>query len=72
MKITSPKLHTSHLTVNEEALVRCQTALRAEGQGEYFGRHEAMRSFLETSGANAETSKLYPSVAAEVLLCAAY
>ncbi len=69
MKITSPKLQTSHLTVNEEALVRCQTALELKDRGEYERARESMRPFWQRVGERPNVEELYPSVAAEVLLC---
>ncbi|HKO99036.1 MAG TPA: tetratricopeptide repeat protein [Pyrinomonadaceae bacterium] len=70
MKITSPKLHTSHLTVNEEALLRCQIALELKDKGEYERAYEAMRPFWKNLGERPDTSQLHSAVQAEVLLCA--
>ncbi|HVQ35966.1 MAG TPA: helix-turn-helix domain-containing protein, partial [Pyrinomonadaceae bacterium] len=69
MKITSPKLHTLHLTANEEALLRCQTALELKDRGCYEGAGEAMGPLWTHVGERPKTEGLYPSVAAEVLLC---
>lgn len=69
MRITSPKLHTSHLTANEEALVRCQTALELKDKGDYEGVCEVLRPLWKRVGERPEISGLHPSVAAEVLLC---
>jgi tetratricopeptide (TPR) repeat protein len=69
MKITSRKLHTAHLTANEEALVRCQSALELKDKGDYCGAQEVMRPLWSGVGARPETKGLYPSVSAEVLLC---
>jgi tetratricopeptide (TPR) repeat protein len=69
MKITSPKLHTSHLSVNEEALLRCQTALDLKDKGCYEGAREAMGHLWARVGEHPELGGLYPSVVAEVLLC---
>jgi tetratricopeptide (TPR) repeat protein len=68
MRITSPKLHTSHLTANEEALVRCQTALELKDKGDYEGAREAMGQFWSRVGERPETNGLHSSVAAELLL----
>jgi tetratricopeptide (TPR) repeat protein len=69
MKITSLKIRTSHLTANEEALVRCETALALKDRGQYDRAREAMGSLWPSVGQRPETAGLYPSVAAEVLLC---
>ncbi|MDQ2974731.1 MAG: hypothetical protein M3R69_04860 [Acidobacteriota bacterium] len=69
MKIASPKLHTSHLTANEEALHRCQTALELKDKADYEGAQEAMRPLWMEFGERPEIRGLHPSVAAEVLLC---
>ena len=69
MKITSPKLQTSHLTANEEALVRCQAALEMKDRGDYEGARTAMSPLWRRIGERPEIKGLYPSVCAEVLLC---
>lgn len=70
MRITSPKLDFSHLTANERALLRCQTALELKDKGDYDGAQEVMRPLWKRIGKRPETKELHPSVAAEVLLCA--
>ncbi len=70
MKITSPKLHTTHLTVNEEALLRCQNALEIKDRGCFEGARDAMGRLWARVGERPEIGGLYPSIAAEVLLCA--
>ncbi len=70
LKIASPKLHTSHLTANEEALVRCQAALERKDSGNYESAQDAIRRLWRGVGSRPETAGLHPSVAAEVLLCA--
>lgn len=69
MRITSPKLQTSHLTANEETLFRCQTALELKDRSDYEGAQEAMRPLWKRVGERPDTKGLHPSVAAEVLLC---
>jgi tetratricopeptide (TPR) repeat protein len=69
MKITSSKLHTSHLTANDEALFRCRTALELKDKGSYEGAREAMGPLWTRVGERPETEGLYPSVVAELLLC---
>jgi tetratricopeptide (TPR) repeat protein len=69
MRITSPKLRTSQLAVNEEALLRCQTALELKDKSDYEGAQEALRPLWKRVGERPDTKGLYPSIAAEVLLC---
>jgi tetratricopeptide (TPR) repeat protein len=70
MRTASPKLETSHLTANDEALLRCRTALELRDKGNYDGAQEVMRRLWRGIGARPETAGLHPSIAAEVLLCA--
>lgn len=69
MKITSPKLNTSHLTANDEALLRCQTALELRDRGDFDGAQGVMHRLWRGIGSRPETEGLHPPVAAEVLLC---
>ena len=69
MKIASPKLHTSHLTANEEALVRCQAALERRDAGDYRNAQDVIRSLWKGMGSRPNLTGLHPSVAAEVLYC---
>src|SRR5688500_9765328 len=69
MTITSPKLNTSHLTANEEALLRCQAALELKDKGNYQGTQEVMGNLWKL-GERPNVAGLGPPVAAEVLLCA--
>ena len=69
MKITSPKLRGQHLTPNEEVQVRCQTALELKDKGDYEGAKDVMRPRWKRLGERPNLNGLYPSVAAEVLLC---
>lgn len=69
MRITSPKLDTSHLTTNEDALLRCETALEFKDKGDYVGVHEIMGPLWRRLEDRPEIQGLHPSVAAEVLLC---
>jgi tetratricopeptide (TPR) repeat protein len=69
MKISSPKMHTTHLTVNEEALLRCQTALELKDKGDADRAQEIMRPLWGHLGERPQTKGLHPSVAAEVLHC---
>jgi tetratricopeptide (TPR) repeat protein len=70
MKITSPKLDTSHLAANDAALRRCEVALNLKDKGDYRGVREVMRPLWKSVGERPETRGLHASVAAEVLLCA--
>jgi tetratricopeptide (TPR) repeat protein len=70
MRPTLLKFDTSRLTANEEALLRCQTALELKDKGEYFSAQEVMRPFWKGIGERPETERLSRGVAAEVLLCA--
>jgi tetratricopeptide (TPR) repeat protein len=69
MRITSPNLRTSHLTANEEALLRCQAALELKDKGDFEGARRTMGSLWGRIGDHPDLEGLYPSVAAEVLLC---
>lgn len=69
MKITSPKLPTSHLTANDEALLRCQTALEQYDREDHEGAQTTMRRLWKGVGERPNTSGLHDLVAAEVLLC---
>jgi len=69
MKITSPKPQTSHLTINEEALQKCQSALEKRDRGDYEGAREVMRPLWKRIGERPEVKGLHASVAAEVLIC---
>jgi tetratricopeptide (TPR) repeat protein len=69
MKITSPKLDTSHLTANDAALRRCHTALKLKDKGDYDGAREVMNPLWKRVGERPEIKGLHPSVRAEVLLC---
>lgn len=69
MKITSSEIAASHLSANEEALVRCQRALELKDRSDYQGIREVMRPLWSHVGDHPDTSKLHASVSAEVLLC---
>jgi tetratricopeptide (TPR) repeat protein len=68
VKITSPNLDTSHLSTNEEALLRCETALALKDKGDYEGVQEVMRPLWKCLGQRPDTKGLHSAVAAEVLL----
>jgi tetratricopeptide (TPR) repeat protein len=69
MTITPPKLKTSNRSINEEALDRCEAALRFKDKGDYGGALKIMRPLWKSVGERPEIERLHPSVSAEVLLC---
>ena len=69
MKITSLKIHASHITPNEEALLRCQTSLELKDKSDYEGVREVMRPLWGRVGDRPDLNGLHASVSAEVLLC---
>jgi hypothetical protein len=69
LKIASPKLHTAHLSANDEAVRRCEAALEQYDKGDYEGAQEIMRRLWRGVGERPQTKGLHPSIAAEVLLC---
>jgi tetratricopeptide (TPR) repeat protein len=69
MKITSPKLHTSHLNANDEAVDRCRRALELKDKGSYRRAQEVMSPRWERVGERPRLEGLHQSVAAEVLMC---
>src|SRR5688572_3449278 len=59
MKITSPKFHRAYLSPNEEALLRCQTALELKDRGDYRGAREALGDVWKRVGDRPQTSGLH-------------
>jgi tetratricopeptide (TPR) repeat protein len=70
MRTASLKQDISHLPVNERARIRCQSALELKDKGDYAGAQEIMRPLWKRIGERPDITGLYPSVAAEALLCA--
>jgi hypothetical protein len=70
VKIASLELHTPHSTPNEEARLRCETALELKDRSDFEGAQEVMRPIWQRIGERPELAGLHASVAAEVLLCA--
>jgi tetratricopeptide (TPR) repeat protein len=70
MKITSLRVNQSHLTANEEAILRCQTAFELKDRGRYDDALDVMKPLWGGLGKRPDTGRLYPAVAAEILLCA--
>jgi tetratricopeptide (TPR) repeat protein len=68
MRTTSPKLDTSHLTADQEAELRCHTALELKERGEYDRPLEIMLPIWKGIGSRPNTKGLSDAVAAEVLL----
>jgi tetratricopeptide (TPR) repeat protein len=69
LRIASPQLQTSHLSANEEALLRCRTALEQYDREDHEGAQATMRRFWRRIGERPDTTGLHASVAGEVLLC---
>jgi tetratricopeptide (TPR) repeat protein len=69
MRTTSPKLDAAHLTANEEATLRCQTALELRDRGDYDGARDVMAPLWSGIGSRPKTEGLHSSVVPEVLLC---
>lgn len=70
MRTTSPKLDTAHLTANEEAELRCRTALELKEKGEYDRPLEVMSPLWKGIGHRPSTKGLSDAIAAEVFLTA--
>ena len=69
MRTTSPKLDISHLTPNEQAELRCRTALELKDRNEYDAAREAMFPIWNgVIGSRPNTKGLRDAVTAEVLL----
>jgi tetratricopeptide (TPR) repeat protein len=67
--MASLKLDIAHLNAEDEALLRCKTALEQKDRGDYAGAQETMRPLWKRVGELPDTTGLDPSAAAEVLLC---
>ena len=70
MRTTSPKLDTSHLNANEEAELRCRTALELKDKGEYDAARDAMFPLWKGIGSRPDTKGLDADLIPRVLLCA--
>lgn len=69
MKIASLKLDTAHSNANDEALLRCKTALEQKDREDYAGAQKTMRLYWRGIGETPNTGALDLSAKAEVLLC---
>ncbi len=70
MRSASPKLDTSHLSRDEEALSRCEIALQQRDYENPQAALEIMRSWWRGVGTRPDTQGLQPETAANVVLCA--
>lgn len=70
MRTTSPNLDTSHLSANQEADLRCRTALELKESGKYDATLEVMLPLWKGIGSRPNTKGLHDVVAAQVLLTA--
>ena len=70
MRKASSKLDTSHLNANEEADLRCRTALELKDKGEYDAARKVMFPLWKGIGSRPNTTGLDQERAARVLLCA--
>jgi tetratricopeptide (TPR) repeat protein len=68
MRTASSKLDTSHLNANEEADLRCHTALELKDRNEYDAAREAMFPLWKGIGSRPNIKGLNDSVVAAVLL----
>jgi tetratricopeptide (TPR) repeat protein len=70
LKLASPKLDTSHLSRDEEALSRCEIALEQRDNENPQGALDIMRPLWHGVGTLPDTQGLQPETAADVVLCA--
>jgi tetratricopeptide (TPR) repeat protein len=69
LKLASPKLDTSHLSRDEEALSRCEIALEQRDNETPQGALEIMRPLWRGIGTRPNTRGLQAETAADVLFC---
>jgi tetratricopeptide (TPR) repeat protein len=67
--MASLKFDTAHRNANDEALLRCKTALEQKDRGDYAAAQATMRPLWKRVGESPKTTGLEPAVAAEILLC---
>jgi tetratricopeptide (TPR) repeat protein len=70
LKLASPKLDTSHLSRDEEALSRCEIALQQRDNENPQGALEIMRPLWRGVRTRPDTQGLQAETAANVVLCA--
>jgi tetratricopeptide (TPR) repeat protein len=68
MDITSPKIETSRLAPNAEALLKCQMALDLRDKSDYLGARAAMHPLWKTVGERPDLGGLHTEAVAEILL----
>jgi tetratricopeptide (TPR) repeat protein len=69
LKLASPKLDTSHLSRDEEAVSRCEIALEQRDNETPQGALEIMRPLWRGVGTRPDTQGLQPETAADVFFC---
>ncbi len=69
VKVASPQLNTFNQSANNEAVLRCKTALEQKDRGDYVGAQKTMRPYWSCLGETPNTHGLEQSVTAEVLMC---
>jgi hypothetical protein len=69
LKLASPKLDTSHLSRDEEAVSRCEIALEQRDNETPQGALEIMRPLWRGVGTRPETQGLQPETVAYVFFC---
>jgi len=69
LRSASPKLDTSHLSRDEEALSRCEIALEQRDNETPQGALEIMRPLWRGVGTRPDTQGLQPETVADVLFC---
>jgi len=69
LRLASPKLDTSHLSRDEEALSRCEKAIEQKDKANPQGALEIMRPLWHGVGTRPDTQGLRPETAANAFLC---
>jgi hypothetical protein len=69
LRLASPKLDTSHLSRDEEALARCEIAQEQRDNETPQGALEIMRPFWRGVGSRPDTQGLQPETVADVFFC---
>jgi tetratricopeptide (TPR) repeat protein len=70
MRTASPKLDTTHLDKNDEAELKCRTALELKDRGEYGAARDAMFPLWKGIGSRPDTKELREDLVPRVLLVA--
>lgn len=69
VKMASLKLDSAHGNANDEAVLRCKTALEQKDREDAAGAHKTMRPYWSRIGETPNTRELDVAAKAEVLLC---